>query len=446
MAALAFSSITALAALVGFAMAVALVRRFPPIGIALIALIVIPLWDRPALFRSPIVSLSGASFYIADMVAIVLFAAGLLQLSQLRANLRAWFVPWTLFGAFIAVALIRAVLSDGPASGFNSARMLLFFFWAMTWVMGVRPDRLRLSTGSLVLGWVLVVVALYHGVKYGFGGANSLSIRFDDGYGQTGRVLVAPQSLILLLCAAILILGRSRSGKSGPPFYLISALVFAGIVVIAQHRSVWAAGVAGSIAVMIWSARTRARKQLFVQLALGGGVLLVAGSFGLLSESAIAGSASDRQTMEWRSTGWRILISEAVARGPVSIVFGEPSASTFYRELNTRQFTSVSAHNWYLDILLYVGALGALLLVAVLVSALVKSREVSAAWTFVLAAVAAYGLGYSVEWYVAPWLGAAIVGSLGVGRIAETTGTPPRGSRDELHISSASSRCEVSPS
>jgi hypothetical protein len=68
---------------------------------------------------------------------------------------------------------------------------------------------------------------------------------------------------------------------------------------------------------------------------------------------------------------------------------------------------------------LYLGLIALLLVVAMLVSALVKSREVSAAWTFVLAAVAAYGWAYSVEWFLAPWLGAAIVGSLGAGRIAE---------------------------
>jgi hypothetical protein len=50
---------------------------------------------------------------------------------------------------------------------------------------------------------------------------------------------------------------------------------------------------------------------------------------------------------------------------------------------------------------------------------LVKSRDKPAFCTFVLVAVAAYGWAYSVEWYAAPWLGAAIVVSLGACRVAE---------------------------
>jgi hypothetical protein len=418
MAALVFSSFVALAALVGFALAVAWVRRSPPIGVALIGLILIPMWERPQ-FRSPIVTFAGSSLYIADVVALTLFVAGLLQVRQLRANLRGWFFPWALFGTMLAIALLRAVVaSDGPASAINSGRWLLYFFWAMTWVFGVRPDRFRLHTISLVFGWALVLVAVYHGVRYGVGGSSS-TLFIGDGIVRTGRVLIAPQSMALLLCAATVYLYRSDAVRSRPRFDAFSSLVFVLTVVIAQHRSVWAAGAAGMFAALLWSARTRARKQLLLQLAASAGILLLVGSSGLLSTSTIAESASDTQTYDWRYSGWRVLISEAIARGPTSVIFGEPSAGTFFRRLGTGQETSVSAHNWYVDIFLYLGPIALLLVVAILVSALVTSREVSAAWTFVLAAVAAYGWAYSVEWFLAPWLGAAIVGSLGAGRIAE---------------------------
>ncbi len=418
MAALVFSSFVALAALVGFALAVAWVRRSPLIGVALICLMIIPLWERPALFQTPIVALGGGRLYIWDVATLVLFAAGVLQVRQLRANLQGWFVAWVLFGVLLAVALLRATVVDGLASGVNSARGLLYFFFAMTWALGVRPDRLRLRTVSLVLGWALVLTASYHGVTHGLGYAGS-SVLIGDGFKQTGRVLVAPQSMALLLCAATVFLEPSGSVKSLPRFHAVSALVFAGVVVIAQHRSVWAAGALGMVAVLIWSARKRARKQIFVQLILGACVVIVALTTGMLGRSEIAESASNTNTYEWRATGWKILISQAIARGPVSIILGEPSASTFARQLARGQLTSVSAHNWYLDVFLYTGAVGLILLIAMLVTALVKSRSAPAAWTFVLAAIATYGWAYSIEWYLVPWLGVATTVSLGVGRIAE---------------------------
>ena len=420
MAALVFSIFLTLAALVGFALAVAWVRRSPLVGVSLVCLMILPLWERPPLLRSAIVTLAGASVYIPDVITLLLFSAGVLQVRQLRANLRGWFIPWILFGVLIAVALLRTVVTDGPASGFNGMRWLSHFFWAMTWALGVRPDRFRLHTVSLVLGWALVLIAFYHAVRYGFGGAVS-SVSLSDNFVQTGRVLTATQSMALSLCAASVFMGTRGSAESRQKFYAASSLVFAGVVVIAQHRSVWAASALGLVAVLVWSARRKARKQVFVQLVLGAGAVLFAWYSGALSGSEISQSAASTSTYEWRAAGWHILISQAIARGPVSVFLGEPSANIFLRELNPGQWTSVSAHNWYVDIFLYLGVLGLLLIVTMLVSALVKSREMPAIWTFALAAVAVYGWAYSVEWHLAPWLGAAMTMSLGARRNSEDT-------------------------
>ena len=419
MAALAFSTFGAIAGLVGFCLAVAWVRHSPPVGVALVCLMIVPLWERPALFRLPIVTLSGASFYIFDVVTLILFAAGVLQVRQLRANLRGWLFPWVLFGLVIAVALLRASAADG-AAGVNSARWLLHFFWAMTWVMAVRPDRLRLHTLSLVTGWALVLTAMYHGVTYGFGGAVSRISTAADDLGQSGRVLTASQSLVLLLCAATVFLGEpSGSAKSRPRFDTASALVFGGVVFMAQNRSVWFATVSGLAAVLIWSARRRARQLILVQLALGAGVALVAWNSGVLAGSQLSESMSSSSTYEWRKDGWHTLVSHAITRGPESVIFGEPSSRAFLREMTPGQTTWLSAHNWYVDTFVYLGLIGLIALITIMVSALVKSREKPAVCTFVLAAVATYGWPYSVEWYVAPWLGAAITVSLSACRIAE---------------------------
>jgi len=419
MATLAFSGFVAIAALAGFVLAVAWVRHSPPTGVALVCLMIIPLWEKPALFQTPIVELSGAKIYLLDVVVLTLFVAGVLQVSQLRTNLRGWILPWVLFGVVIAAAVLRATAVDGLASGVNSGRWLLHFFWSLTWVMGVRPDRLRLRTVSLVLGWALALAALYHGVTYGVGGAvSSISIGGDTV--QTGRVLVGSQTLALLLCAATVFLSEpSGLANSRPRFYTVSALVFGGVVVIAQNRSVWAAGMLGMAAVLIWSARKRARRQIFVQLALGAGITLLAWNYGILDGSEISASATSSNTYEWRNDSWHILISQAIARGQESVIFGQPSATTFLRQMDSGQTTLLSAHNWYVDTFLYLGLFGLFLLVTILVSALVKSRGKPAVWIFVLASVAGFGWSYSVEWYATPWLGAAIAVSLGASRTAQ---------------------------
>lgn len=420
MAALVFTGIGAVAALVGFALLVAWVRHYPPVGAALIALIIIPLWEttggRPL---PPIVTLSGMSLYLPDVIALLLFVVGILEIEQLRVNLRGWLFPWVLFGVLLAMALLRGVLTYEPARAVNEGRPLLYFFWAMTWALAVRPDRLRLQTVSLVLGWILVLVAFYHGATHGFGGATSRVVTVD-GYIQSGRVLVGSQAMALLLCAATVSLGQSGSEKVRAQFYAVSALVFGGVVVIAQHRSVWGAAALGIVAVLIGSGQKRARRQVFVQSLVGVLAVFVAWYSGIIGGS-LADSASNRSTYEWRTAGWQVLISQAIARGPETVIFGNPFGSGASERKISRggEVISSAAHNWYVTILLYLGIIGLAAIVAMLISALVKSRAKPPAWTFVLAAVAAYSWAYSADWYLAPWLGAAMVLSLGAGRIAK---------------------------
>lgn len=421
-----FLGIVALVALLGFALAVAWVRRSPQVGLALLGLILISLWERP--HPPPIVQLSGLSFYPNDVITVMLLVVGLLELTQLRTNLGIWTVPWMLFGLAMAGSLLRGAATYGLGAAINAGRPLVYVFFAMTWALAVRPDRLRLHTVSVVFGWALVLVALYHGVRYGIGNASSFT-PIGDGIQQTGRVLVGQQAAVLLLCAAVALLGRSDSGKAHSHFSTVSSLVFGGVVVLAQHRSVWTAGAVGMAAVLIWSGRGRARKQVFVLFTLLAWIAFVGWSLGILDGSETVESASDLTTYDWRTSGWRIMIAQAIAGGPLTVVAGDPfGGGVFLRQLSAGGWTSVSAHNWYVEVVLQLGIFGLMTLVSMLIAALVKSRGGSPVWTFVLAAVAAYAWSYSVDFCLAPWLGVAMVRSLGGNRItsagSESVATP----------------------
>lgn len=411
MAVLVFSGVAAVAALVVFALAVAWVRRSPPIGLALLCLILVPLWEMP--YPPPIVEIAGLSIYPSDVIALVLFVVGVLEATQLHANLRGWLIPWVLFGVSVGISLLIGVAAFGPGAAINEARTMLYFVFAMTWALAVRTDRLRLYTFSLVVGWALVVAAAYHGVVYGFGGASSW-IAFGDGV-RDGRVLIASQAMALLLCAVTVFLGPSGWSGTRRQFAKVSAAAFLGVAFLAQHRSVWMACAAGTVAVLLWSGQRQARRRTLVLSVLAAWLFLVGLSSGLL-ESAVE-SASDMRTYDWRTASWQTLISEASAQGPATIVFGQPFGSGYLRQLPAGVWTTISAHNWYVSIFLRLGVTGLMMLAIVLVSAFLNSRKASSLWTFIIAAVAVYGWPYSVEWYLAPWLGAAIAISLGGSRI-----------------------------
>jgi hypothetical protein len=388
-------------------MAVAGVRSYPPVGMGLFGLYLISIWEMP--FPPPIVELSGLNVYATDLISLILLVVAVLELTQLRENLGGWLVPWALFGLFIALSLLRGIAAFGLGTAVNEARTTIYVFVAMTWVIAVRPDRLRLHTFSLVLGWALVLVALFHGVLYGIGGASSWA-PVGNGAVQTGRVLVATQAVALLLCAATVSLGPFGSGKVRTKFSAVSSFVFGGVVILAQHRSVWVAGAMGVVAMLIWSERGNARKRAFVLLVVVSSLIFAGWSSGSLDRSFE--SASNTGTYGWRTYSWRTLMSQAIADGPATVVGGEPFGSSFLRRLSNGEWTVVSAHNWYLDIFLRLGVIGLITVATVFVVAFVKSRERPPVCTFTIAAVMVYGWVYSVDWCLAPWFGAAIAVSL----------------------------------
>jgi hypothetical protein len=417
--------ITAIAALILFAMAVALVKSKPNMGIMLAGLTVLPLWEssRP----SPFVTISGLNVFPSDVITITLFAAGVLGFAQLRENLQGWLVPWSLFGTLVVASLIRGALMFGMGAAANESRTILWFFLAMTWALAVDPDRLRLHTASLILGWGLVAVAVYHGFRYGVGGASSW-VYLADGTRKPARFLVADQALILLCSAGTVFLGPSGSEKVRK-WSAASAFVFMGVVVLAQNRSAWVAAGAGIVAVLIWSGQKQLRNRVLVTVVVTSWAVISVLLSGIVNPgSAFTRSASDFGTYEWRTLSWQTLVSEAIEKGPVAIATGEPFGSGFLRKVGNGTWTTVGPHNWYVEIFLRLGIIGLILIVAMLIMAVAKSRATQPVWTFMPVAIAAFGWAYSVNWWVAPWLGAAMLASYRARRDTPANfETPPTG-------------------
>ena len=401
---IAVSGVLALAALVCFALAVGLVRRYPPAGIALAALIIVPLWEVPS--PPVLVSLAGLNITLADVVTLILFVVGALEFRQLGTNLQGWLIPWLFLGVWIALSVLRGAVTFGLGSATNEARGVLWVYFVMTWGFAIRTCRLKLHTASLVLGWVLVLVAIYHGVVFGVGDPSSISVG-PDGLIRTNRILVAGQAAALLLCAGMVFLRRAELGKSRAR-YVWSSFAFLGVVLLSQHRSVWVAGLVGMTAVLIFATGGLARRRAFALIAVGAWIAFIGWTL-QGSSSEFFDSALSSNTFDWRTSGWQTLVSDAIARGPVTVVIGEPFGSGFVRTVISGVATGVKPHNWYVEIFLRLGIIGLALFSWMLITALFKSRERSSEWMFALTAVGVYAFAYAVDWFLAPWLAAAMV-------------------------------------
>jgi hypothetical protein len=426
MSELAFSGILALAALAGFALAVGLVRRYPPAGIGLASLVILTVWEVP--MSTALVTFAGLAVTATDIVTLTLFVVGVLELKQLRTNLQGWFMPWLLLGTLIALSLLRGAMTYGLGQATNEARLELWFYFAMTWALATRPDRLKLHTVSLVLGWMLVLVAFYHGLKQGLGSPTTrpVVIRPDGSWGPN-RILVAGQAALLLLCAGTVFL-KSADLAIGRPRFTWSSLVFLGVVLLSQHRSVWIGGAVGMAAVLISAkaggTRGGARSRAFALLAVVGGLVVAVWVFGRAGSEAVD-SVTSSATFGWRAAGWQTLVSDAIARGPAAIAIGEPYGNGFVRTIG-QDTTGVQPHNWYVQIFLRLGIIGLMVLAGMLVAAVTKSRAGSPEWMFSVVAAGVYAFGYSIDWYLAPWLAVAIVVSLRGGRVPDDASSQAR--------------------
>lgn len=404
---LAVSGVLALALLVPFALAVALVRRYPPAGICLAALVVIPLWEWPN--PPPLITAAGLSIGPSDVITLLLFVVGVLEFPQLRANLQGWLIPWLFFGVLIVISLLRGAAAFGLGHATNESRGVMWVYFAMTWALAIHPERLRLRQASLALGWALVLVAVYHAVTYGIGGPSAL-VSLGDGSYRGGRIIVAGQAAVLLLCAGTVFLGAPGSVK-GRQRFAGSSLVFVGIILLSQHRSVWIAGALAITAVMISARGGRSGSRVLVLLAGAAWLAFSWWTFRTV-DPEIVESVSDAGTLEWRTSSWQALISEAIARGPLSVATGEPFGTGVLRQVSAGVTTGVGTHNWYVEVFLRLGIIGLIAIAWMLIAAVWKSRAGSPEWTFVLVAVEFYAFAYGVGWFLAPWLAAAMVVAL----------------------------------
>ena len=424
---LATSGVISLAAFVLFALAVGLVRRYPPAGIGLAALVIVSIWEAPV--ATALLTFEGVNVTASDVITLILFVAGLLEFTQLRTNLQGWLIPWLFLGVLIAIALLRGAATHGLALATNEARGVLWVYFAITWALATRPDRFKLHTVSLVLGWMLVLVAFYHGVEHGIGSPTTVVIRADGSYGPN-RILVAGQAAALLLCAGTVFLRTADSGK-GRPRFAGSSLVFLSVVLLSQHRSVWIAGLVGMTAVLIFARGGRARggapSRAFALLAVGAW-LAIAGWTLRSAADEVVDSAVNTGTLDWRTSGWQTLVSDAIARGPVTIAIRRTVRQRVSPNRRPRHDRG-AASNWYVQIFLRLGIIGLLLFAGMLMAAVSKSRAKSSEWTFLLVAVGVYASAYVVDWFLAPWLAAAMVVSLRGGGVTDETleSTPSKG-------------------
>jgi O-antigen ligase len=358
-------------------------------------------------------TVAGANVFPNDVVCGALLVSATLRFSRLRGTMARYrWIP-ILFVVILIASLSRGLFSYELGAAVNEFRLFFWVIavlvWAATVDWSAPRARLAFEGISLWLGWTLSLVAALHIAQYGLGGADAF-VNPATGIEQTSRPLVAGQALVLALCA---IVGLGSSRRTNHVAARVGPFVFIAIVLISQHRTVWAAIAVGLVALFVdrGVSRSRVRALGFMGLVLVIGATATGVTSALVSE--LSASLASRGTYDGRVTSWIALLRQFSEQGALSISFGQPMGFGYGRFEGAGRFVTFAPHNWYLTVLLRMGIAGLVLLVASLVALCVTAaRRAAGPQLAIVLTTGVFGWAYSWPWYAMPFLGFAIAALL----------------------------------
>jgi hypothetical protein len=306
-----------------------------------------------------------------DIIATLVLGAAFARLLRMRHlnTYQRWLVLLTIL---LALSLVRGVITFGLQTSVSDFRLTEFWIAAAVYFAAVPPSHLIYNRIAKLWVWMtvpLMAIVLARWLDV-FAGIDVGVPRERFGNDAAIRVLDGPYTFFLAQ-GFILTLPFWRQDQRARSIRIVGALLLLFIVLL-DRRTAWVALLSGIIAVMVHDRRLGRRAMWVVVTFLGVGI----GAYSTLqiattSGERVAQTASNTASVDWRIEGWAALLSRW-ARSPENWFMGEPFGTGFLRLIDGSEELS-GPHNFYIEILLRVGALGLLALLAFTVGLLVAT-------------------------------------------------------------------------
>lgn len=273
---------------------------------------------------------------------------------------------WLALGAVFFISLGAGLAQFGTTAGVE-ARPDFYFWMAGLYFASFSypPDVLR-KLWRIVqwCAWLVAGIVIYRwlGLKFGF--VSERLVEFAGASSEFRVVGSHPAFFLSVVGAAYFALWLRYSRRTA----LLASLFMLGLVVVLQHRSVWVASL-GALAVVAWHERAAVSAKAFPIIGMGVVMVGLMGAFialdpsnrltETLAKSAVSVTES-RGTHVDRLVGWKELLSDFTRAEPKNWLLGMPYGSGYERYVLGR-VQDFSPHNFYVQLLLRVGAAGLLL-------------------------------------------------------------------------------------
>lgn len=412
-----------------FAEFLALAYLFTSVGIFSVAGIVVlgQLWST----SWPAVGHVGSiAVYPPDVVFASLLLAGLARISLWgRASIAEAGVLILL--VVLLASLLRGFAAFGANAAGNEARTMFYLAGGTLYFASSRlSGRVLRLFRSVWLGTaaILVLIAV---AKLAAVYLDLPILRVAGVRGYLG-VLNGDATLILLQAMLLLLFGESASTAARRSATQAFAVVLFLAVLVMQQRTVWvAAATALAAGFTVGGRRLRGfALKVVVTLAALAGLALIAAPVrqALVLPNAVASSAEERGTLNWRIAGWKAIIAQT-SGNVTDAAIGSPFGPGFERTLHVSgrtATTDVSPHSLYVRTYARLGILGLVVMLALLVGPLLahsRARERSYPSGRMWVPLGITLIVYSVAYYLGPGqtvvLGMFLAASSSSSRLAE---------------------------
>ena len=322
----------------------------------------------------------GLSLYAQDLVFVPVAMAALFQLLSMRRVPLEIAIALSLSVVFL-MSFIRGIGSSGLLAAGVDGRAY-FYFLAAALFFATVPVSQGLSA-KIVNMWLLGAAALILLAVFRWTAAFAglgLSAQWQEFSGGAGgsnlRVLTAAQAMFLAVGLFMSVqLGISRAGTL---WQRRLAYAIAPVILVLQHRTVWAVTLVGVVWLLLASRQIKAASVLRVIGTIAVGTAIYMFFLGSLT-SSLEASATNADTFKWRIEGWKQLLATDRGTGPIDWLMGQPFGSGYLRYIDGYAI-NVSPHNYYIQTLLRLGAVGLSLLIALYLVSLIGLHRWKAVW------------------------------------------------------------------
>lgn len=358
----------------------------------------------------PSLSVMGVAVGPSELVHMIAFGAGLLRA---RRGPNRWQLALLGALALVFVGALRGyvMLGDAAMLGFRAE---LYYLVPAFFVSTLPASAITSIVAAIVrFGVAMAVVALSRWV------ALALGVPWVAAFANTGyaieRVINSGAALAVAF-ALVAVVQRAVGSGAIQRFRLRSvaaAAVLIGVVVMAQHRSVWVATLT-----MLGLLFVRLPRRLHLKIAVMAAVVAAVaaielsgfGDTGAVAES-LTQAATNAGTWEWRLERWDAVWATHTARGWEAILFGSGYGYSWVSgEVGVWE---ASPHNGFLQVAVRLGLVGAVLVFGVYgyVLRVVAARAQGSgavAWLWIVGTLV-YFLPYSGSPMTGVVLGAALL-------------------------------------